>query len=101
MLEIVDLSVVGTVVAAAIFLGIVACLMLGRWLGQRAIARYGAAGVPNISSIEAAVFALLGLLIAFTFSGALSRFDVRRAQAVDEANAIGTAWLRIDLVPAS
>ena len=75
--------------------------MLGRWLGRRAIGRYGAAGAPNISSLEAAVFALLGLLIAFTFSGALSRFDVRRAQAVDEANAIGTAYLRIDLLPAS
>ena len=75
--------------------------MLGRRLGRRAIARYGAAGMPNISSLEAAVFALLGLLIAFTFSGALSRFDVRRGQAVDEANAIGTAYLRIDLLPAS
>jgi len=47
------------------------------------------------------VFALLGLMIAFTFSGALSRFDTRRVQAVDEANAMGTAWLRIDLVPAA
>ena len=47
------------------------------------------------------MFALLGLLIAFTFSGALSRFDVRRNQAVDEANAIGTAYLRIDLLPAT
>ena len=41
------------------------------------------------------------MLIAFTFSGALSRFDVRRNQAVDEANAMGTAYLRIDLLPAS
>ncbi len=101
MLEIVDLTVVGTVAAAGIFLGILACLLLGRWLGRRAIARYGIAGVPSISSLEASVFALLGLLIAFTFSGALSRFDVRRNQAVDEANAIGTAYLRIDLLPAS
>jgi hypothetical protein len=46
------------------------------------------------------VFALLGLMIAFSFSGALTRFDVRRAQAVDESNAVGTAWLRIDLLPA-
>ena len=78
MFEIVDLTVVGTVIAAGIFLAILVFVMLGRWLGRRAIARYGAAGVPNISSLEAAVFALLGLLIAFTFSGALSRFDVRR-----------------------
>jgi len=101
MLEIVDLSVIGTAVTAAIFVGIVACILLGRRLGQRAIARHGAAGVPNTSSLEAAVFALLGLLIAFTFSGALSRFDVRRSQVVDEANAVGTAYLRIDLLPQS
>src|SRR4029453_1870015 len=100
MLEIIDLTIVGTVVAVAIFLGILVCIMLGRFLGRRAIARYGSAGVPSISSLEAAVFALLGLLIAFTFSGALSRFDVRRIQAVDEANAIGTAYFRIDLLPA-
>jgi predicted membrane protein len=43
----------------------------------------------------------MGLLIAFTFSGALTRFDVRRAQVVDEANAVGTAYLRLDLLPAS
>lgn len=101
MLEIVDLAVIGTVVAVAIFLGILLFLMIGRRMGRRAIARYGAAGVPSISSLEAAIFALLGLLIAFTFSGALSRFDVRRGQAVDEANAIGTAYLRIDLLPES
>jgi hypothetical protein len=48
-----------------------------------------------------AVFALLGLLIAFTFSGAYSRFDARRQLIVQEANAIGTAYLRLDLLPAS
>jgi len=45
------------------------------------------------------VFALMGLLIAFTFSGAATRFDARRQLVVEEANAIGTAWLRIDLLP--
>jgi len=65
------------------------------------LARYGAAGMPSIGSLEAAVFALLGSLIAFTFSGALQHFDLRRAQAADEANGIGTAYLHIDLLPAS
>jgi hypothetical protein len=101
MLEIVDPTVVGGIAAAGMFFGILVCLVLGRWLGGRAVARYGEAGVPSISSLEAAVFALLGLLIAFTFSGALTRFDVRRIQAVDEANAIGTAYMRIDLLPLS
>ena len=47
------------------------------------------------------MFALMGLLIAFTFSGGLTRFDERRAQVVEEANAIGTAYLRVDLLPAA
>jgi hypothetical protein len=49
--------------------------------------------------VDGAVFALLGLLLAFTFSGAASRFDERRKLVVEEANAIGTAYLRIDLLP--
>lgn len=101
MLELINPVLAGGSVAVAILVGIVLCLMLGRRIGRRAIARYGAAGAPSISSIEGAVFALLGLLIAFTFSGALQRFDQRRAQAVDEVNAVGTAYLRIDLLPAS
>jgi hypothetical protein len=55
---------------------------------------------PEVSgAIIGAVFALLGLLIAFTFSGAYSRFDARRQLIVQEANAIGTAYLRLDLLP--
>lgn len=99
MLNIIDPAVIGGAIAVAIFFGILVCLMVGRWMGKRDIARYGGAALPSISSLEAAVFALLGLLIAFTFSGALSRFDVRRSQVVDEANAIGTAYLRIALLP--
>ncbi|MEZ5828494.1 MAG: hypothetical protein R3D01_09040 [Hyphomicrobiales bacterium] len=49
--------------------------------------------------VEAAMFALLGLLIAFTFATAYSRFNVRRDLVVQEANAIGTAYLRLDLLP--
>jgi hypothetical protein len=50
-------------------------------------------------AVEAAIFALMGLLIAFTFSGAASRFDTRRVQVVEEAVTIETVWQRIDLLP--
>src|SRR4051812_18023888 len=100
MFQIVDPGLFGEFVAPTIFLAILGCLMLGRWLARRSIGGYIAI-TPKTSSLEASVFALLGLLIAFTFSGALSRFDLRRSQAVDEANAIGTAYLRIDLLPAA
>jgi hypothetical protein len=53
----------------------------------------------NVGAIEGAIFALLGLLIAFTFSNGISRFEVRRQLIVEEANNIGTAFLRIDLLP--
>src|SRR5262247_3663265 len=101
MLNIIDPTVIGGTLAGFLFVGILAALALGRWLGKVAIARYGAAALPSVGSLETAVFALLGLIIAFTFSGALSRFDARRALVVDEANAVGTAYVRLDLVPAS
>ncbi|HSC65544.1 MAG TPA: DUF4239 domain-containing protein [Caldimonas sp.] len=87
--------------AVALFAGIIACLQAGRRIGARAIGKRGAGRQPSTESLETAIFALLGLLIAFTFSGALTRFDVRRSQAVDEANAIGTAHMRVALLPES
>jgi len=51
--------------------------------------------------VESAIYGLLGLLIAFTVSGAASRFDARRTLTVQEANTIGTAYLRLDLLPAA
>jgi len=45
------------------------------------------------------VFGLMGLLIALTFSASASRLETRRQIIVDETNAIGTAWLRISLLP--
>jgi len=98
MLEIVNPAAVGGGVAVATFVGILAALALGRWLGRHVMARHAAVALPGIGSLETAVFALLGLLIAFTFSGGLSRFDQRRAQVVQEANAIGTAYLRLELL---
>ena len=53
------------------------------------------------SAAEGAIFALLGLLVAFTFSGAASRFDARRQLIVEETNDIGTAYLRLRLLPLS
>ena len=47
--------------------------------------------------VLSAALVLLGLLLGFTFSMALSRYDERRNQVVQEANDIGTAWLRAGL----
>lgn len=48
-----------------------------------------------------AMMALLGLLIAFTFSLALNRYDARRIMVVEEGNAISTAWFRATLIDGS
>jgi hypothetical protein len=82
-----------------LFLCIVLFIAVGRRLGKRVVAEESARARVVMNTIEAAVYALLGLMIAFTFSGAASRFDARRTLTVDEANAIGTAYLRIDLLP--
>lgn len=48
--------------------------------------------------IVSAVLALLGLLLGFTFSLAIERFEARRALVLEDANAIGTAYLRTQLL---
>jgi hypothetical protein len=56
--------------------------------------------IPTESSvIEGAIFGLFGLLLAFTFSGAAARYDTHRQLLVEETNDIGTAYLRLDLLP--
>lgn len=85
----------------ALFAGVISLLELGRHLGirKRAIDPEGA--TKGLVSLEGAVFALLGLLIAFTFSGAADRFNHRRELIVNEANAIGAAYMRLDVLPAA
>jgi hypothetical protein len=51
--------------------------------------------------ILAATLTLLGLIIGFTFSMAVSRYDQRKSYEAAEANAIGTEYVRADLLPAS
>jgi hypothetical protein len=86
--------------AGGIFVTMLLLVEAGRRLGKRHAARVGAESRAGLGLVDSAVYALLGLMIAFTFSAAFSRFDTRRNLIVQEANAIGTAYLRIDLLPA-
>src|ERR1700678_2199115 len=54
---------------------------------------------PQSSAVEGAVFALFGLLLAFTFSGAVARYDAHRELVTEERHDIETAYLRLDLLP--
>jgi hypothetical protein len=51
--------------------------------------------------LDGAIYGLMGLLIALTFSGAASRFDGRRVLVINEANAIDAAYMRLDLLTAA
>jgi hypothetical protein len=78
--------------------GMLGMLEIGRVIGLRRRRVESASESESLGAVEAAVFALLGLLMAFTFSGAASRFNEKRMLIADEANAIGTAFLRLDLL---
>lgn len=83
-------------------LGLMFLLMrLGHRLGESRLAGETEQERVGLVSIETAIFGLLGLIFAFTYSGAASRFEARRAITIQEANAIGTAYLRLDLLPAA
>jgi hypothetical protein len=92
------LLVVGVV--ALLFAGMLACVEAGYRIGRRRAERDPDRTQATMGVVEGAVFGLLGLLLAFSFAGAASRFDIRRDLAVEEANDIGTAWLRLDLLAA-
>lgn len=55
----------------------------------------------DFNTILAATLTLLGLIIGFTFSMAIGRYDQRKNLEEAEANAIGTEFLRADLLPAA
>src|SRR5437879_73732 len=90
-----EFAYTAALLATGLLVGILICLEIGRRIGVRNLTTDRGGG-----AVEAALFGLLGLLIAFTFSGAATRFDTRRQLIIDEANMIGTAYLRIDLLPA-
>lgn len=89
-------SLILVALAAAFFVLLLVAMQVGKLLGRGGDEK----SVPGASVIEGSVFALLGLLVAFTFSGAAQRMAERRDLLVQEVNAIGTAWLRIDMIDA-
>lgn len=86
---------IGVIISLALFFGLIAGLEGGRRMGRRF--RRQAADEGG-GSADGVLYAVLGLLIAFTFTSAASRFDERRRLIVQQANALGTAWLRVDIL---
>ncbi len=85
------------VVLLFVFALLYASALMGRLL--RGQAPMGEDHRHDYSVILAAVLTLLGLVIGFTFSMATSRFDLRKNFEEEEANAIGTEYLRAEVLP--
>jgi hypothetical protein len=87
-----------------IFLGTIALFLLvtevAFRIGRRALADVDEKARPQIATLQAAALGLLALLLGFTFSMSIARFDVRKQLVLEEANAIGTTHLRAQLLPA-
>ena len=77
-------------------------LWFSAWVGASGFAKLKAE-VANLHDdfgvIQGATLTLLGLIIGFTFSMALGRYDQRKNYEEEEANAIGTEYVRADLLP--
>jgi lipopolysaccharide export LptBFGC system permease protein LptF len=82
------------------FLVMAGASWLGAWFAtRRSQVEEGARA--DFDLILASTLTLLGLIIGFTFSMAVSRYDQRKNFEEEEANAIGTAYLRMDFLPAA
>ncbi len=77
---------------------LLAALEAGFRLGRRASADADPRAAGQVGAVQGAMLGLLGLLLAFSFAAAGSRFIEKQDLIVTEANAIGTASLRADLL---
>src|SRR6187549_2986144 len=77
-LEPMSIIAAGILFSLVLFAGILLLMGVGRRIGAKRIAEEGEAASKGFGAVEGAVFGLLGLILAFLFSGALTRFDARR-----------------------
>ncbi|WP_310475723.1 hypothetical protein [Sandarakinorhabdus sp.] len=93
LLDLVPLPAIPAVLLVIFFLAAEAGFFCHRRFG-------GSGGGEDESQVLSTALLVLALLLGFTFSMALDRYDERRQLVVQEANDIGTAWLRAGLLPA-
>lgn len=85
-----------------IVLGLFIFMLLAMEIGFRSGRRKQASvaeAITQANSVLVSMLGLLALLLAFTFSAALQRYEDRSQTVVAEANAIGTTYLRARLLP--
>jgi hypothetical protein len=94
-LDVLPLWGVFAAAAACALLALETGYRLGKWRHRHAADEKDA----PVGAMVASILGLLAFMLAFTFNLAASRFDARRQVVLDEANAIGTAYLRTQLLP--
>lgn len=90
-----------SLIAGLLFVSMVLATEIGYRIGLGRHRTANDAAKEHINGIQSSILGILALLLGFTFSLALQRFDSRSEAVVDEANAIGTAYLRTQLLPAA
>lgn len=94
-----DVGMYGVIIFVLLFSAMLSCFYLGHALMLRQHQYYPNEKHTRNKIIEGVIFALLGLLIAFTFSGAHERFELRRATMIDEVNTIESAYKMLGVLP--
>ena len=89
------------VIAFLIFVMVLSFFLIGFRVRMNVIRRDPEHAKMDIKAINGMLVGMLGLLLAFTFSMANSRYDDRRHLVIEEANIIGTTILRTDIYPDS
>ena len=84
------------IVVSALFL---VCSEAGYFIGLRIHRNRDEPRKAIIGGVQGAVLGFLGLLLGFTFSMAVNRYDIRRDLVLQEANSIGTTYLRASFLP--
>ena len=86
-----------------VFIVSLVVLWVAMWFGGSILSRRRPVNKDvqtDFSVIQNTVLTMLGLIIGFTFSMAIGRYDQRKTLEEGEANAIGTEYVRADLLPA-
>jgi len=91
----------GALLAGILLAALLIAMHVGHRLGRRLAPDLRERIAGHVNLILGSVLGLMALLLGFTFSLSLQRFDSRSEAAVNEANAIRTAYMRSELLPAS
>lgn len=88
-------------IVGVLFVSLIIAAELGFRIGRFFLRAIEKSAKSQINSFQASILGVLALLLGFTFSLSLQRYDTRSEAVINEANAIGTTMLRASLLPES